>query len=65
MKTIKDQVTAALDKAEHGKRNSKLHPDDRAALSQMTAELTQKMAELDTQNNRIKMYLASLNGHYS
>jgi len=65
MTTIKDQVTAALNKAEHGKRNGVLHPDDTTALVTMKTDLTAKIAELEAENHRIGVYLSELKGHYS
>ena len=65
MTTIRDQVTIALNKAEHGKRNGVLHPDDNTALANMQADLTAKIAELEAENRRIGVYLSKLKGHYS
>lgn len=65
MTTIRDQVTIALNKAEHGKRNGVLHPDDNTALANMQADLTAKIAELEAENHRIGVYFSELKGHYS
>lgn len=65
MTTIKDQVTAALNKAEHGKRNGVLHPDDKTALAKMEADLSEKINELGAEKRRIGLYLSGLQGHYS
>ena len=45
-KTIKDQVSAAIAKADHGKRNGTLHPDDHTALKKMQADLNRRRQSL-------------------